>query len=87
MNNKHLKVMRAIFTDPIPANIVWHDIELLFINLGAEVKEGRGSRVRFDLNGEESVFHRPHPNKEATKPMVKSARKFLEIAGYTNDDL
>lgn len=35
--------------------------ESLFIHLGAEVEEGRGSRVCFILNKRKIVFHRPHP--------------------------
>lgn len=43
--------------------------------------EGRGSRVRVELNGVVAVFHRPHPEKEASKGRVKAAREFLEKAG------
>lgn len=32
---------------------------------GARIIEGRGSRVRFELNGVIATFHRPHPQKEA----------------------
>lgn len=57
--------------------------------LGAVVKEGRGSRVRVELNGVVAVFHRPHPEKEASKGKVKAAREFLEKAGVelTEDEL
>ncbi len=63
------------------ANIDWDDIESLLRTLGAVVKEGRGSRVRVALNGVVAVFHRPHPQKEATKGRVKAVRDFLENAG------
>ena len=49
--------------------------------LGAEVTEGRGSRVRVYLNGVRAVFHRPHPAKEAVKGAVKSVRRFLYAVG------
>ncbi|MCP4166704.1 MAG: type II toxin-antitoxin system HicA family toxin [Chloroflexi bacterium] len=49
----------------------------LFVSLGAEVTEGRGSRVRVALNDVRAVFHRPHPQKETDKGAVKSARRFL----------
>ncbi len=32
--------------------------------MGAEITEGRGSRVRVALKGVRAVFHRPHPEKE-----------------------
>lgn len=49
--------------------------------LGAEITEGRGSRVRVYLNGVRAVFHRPHPQKETDKGAVKSVRRFLEATG------
>jgi hypothetical protein len=85
MNAKHRRTLEAIFTQPVPANIRWTDIEALFMALGAIRSEGRGSRVRFVLNGVEAVFHRPHPRPETVKPAVVSAREFLISAGVTND--
>ncbi len=81
MNNKHKKTIDAIFTLPPSANIKWDDIESLFIHLGADVIEAAGSRVCIVLNGKRSVFHRPHPKREAGKGMVKSVRIFLNNAG------
>jgi len=49
--------------------------------VGAKVIEGRGSRVRFELNGVIATFHRPHPQKEAKPYQVRDARRFLEQAG------
>lgn len=49
--------------------------------LGAELSEGRGSRVRVYLNGVRAVFHRPHPRKETDKGALKAVRRFLIIAG------
>lgn len=66
---------------PTQSGIKWKDIESLFINLGATIEEGRGSRVRVLLNEEEAVFHRPHPQKETDKGAVVSVRRFLENAG------
>lgn len=81
MDRKHQKTLQAIFEKPERANIAWRDIEALFTALGAEVSEGRGSRVRVALNKVRAVFHRPHPRKEANKATVKSVRRFLEEAG------
>lgn len=50
------------------------------------VKEGNGSRVRVELNGFIAVFHRPHPEKEASKSRVRAAREFLEKAGVRVED-
>jgi len=81
VESKHRKTLDAIFEKPERANIAWRDIETLFTALGAEVTEGRGSRVRVALNNVRAVFHRPHPQKEANKATVNSVRRFLEEAG------
>jgi hypothetical protein len=81
MIGKHRKTLQAIFADPVRANIPWADVEGLFIASGAEVSEGRGSRVRVSLNGVDAVFHRPHPRKETDKGALKSVRRFLREAG------
>jgi hypothetical protein len=56
-------------------------VESLFRAAGAEVSEGRGSRVRVSLNSVDAVFHRPHPEKETDKGALKSVRRFLSEAG------
>ena len=81
MNNTHRKTLRAIFSSPVSATIEWRRIEALFATLGAEVIEGRGSRVGFKLHGESADFHRPHPGKEAKPYQVRAAREFLELTG------
>jgi hypothetical protein len=83
VNRKQQKTLEAIFEEPVRANIVWKDIETLFLVLGAEVSEGSGSRVRVALHGVRAVFHRPHPQKETDKGAVKSVRRFLQEAGVT----
>jgi hypothetical protein len=81
VDSKHRKTLESIFERPERANIVWRDIEALFIALGAEISEGNGSRVRVALKDVRAVFHRPHPRKETNKGAVKSVRRFLEAAG------
>jgi hypothetical protein len=81
MKKKHRKTLEAIFKRPTQAGISWKDVEALLISLGAVISEGKGSRVRIELNGEDAVFHRPHPEKETDKGAVASMRRFLENAG------
>jgi hypothetical protein len=87
LNNKQRQVLSSIFTNPIPANILWQDIEKLFIALGADVTQGQGSRVRVKLNDVKAVFHEPHPEKETDKGAVKSVREFLLKAGFEPETL
>ncbi|MEA2013986.1 MAG: type II toxin-antitoxin system HicA family toxin [Thermodesulfobacteriota bacterium] len=77
MNKKQRQTLQKVFEKPERADISWNDIEGLFIALGAEVTEGKGSRVRVALNDVRAVFHRPHPERVTNKGAVKSVRRFL----------
>jgi hypothetical protein len=85
MNKKHRKTLQSIFQEPVLSDIGWSDIEAMLKALGAEISEGRGSRLRITLNGVRAVFHRPHPQKETDKGAVKSMRRFLKEAGIHDD--
>jgi hypothetical protein len=82
-SGRHRSTLEAIFADPVRASIAWSDIEAMLKAFGAEIEEGRGSRVRIALNGVRAVFHRPHPQKETDKGAVKSMRRFLTEAETT----
>jgi hypothetical protein len=45
MRSKHVKTLEKIFEDPVRADILWSDIKSLLLTLGAEMSEGRGSRM------------------------------------------
>lgn len=81
LSKKQQQVLERIFHDPVRSDIEWKDIEKLLIALGAEISEGKGSRVRIYLNGIRAVFHRPHPRKETDKGALRSMRRFLNEAG------
>lgn len=83
MNSKHRRTLAAVFADPVSGTIEWAAVEKLLVAAGAQVIEGRGSRVRFEKNGEVATFHRPHPAKEAKRYQVRDARDFLERIGVT----
>ena len=83
---KHRRTLRNIFEDPVRSNVKWTDIEKLLRALGADLSEGRGSRVRTYLNGVKAVFHRPHPEPDTDKGALKSMRRFLTEAGVSLED-
>jgi len=86
VNRKHQKTLIAIFGVPTAASINFADIKKLLVALGAEKFEGKGSRVAFVMpGGEKWEHHRPHPNKEARKYQVESAREFLQRLGYKDE--
>ncbi|MEC4677746.1 MAG: type II toxin-antitoxin system HicA family toxin [Nitrospirota bacterium] len=83
MNSKHRKTLGSVFSRSVRKDLEWARIESLFLALGAELIEGRGSRVRFVLNGVVGTFHRPHPAKEAKPYQVRDARDFLKESEIT----
>ena len=83
MGKRQRKTLKAIFENPVRSNVAWSDIEKMLQALGAELSEGRGSRVRSALHGVRAVFHRPHPQKETDKGALMSMRRFLTEAGVT----
>lgn len=87
MRKKHRQTIRAIHeTGPVRSDIRWSDVEAMIRAAGGEIGEGRGSRVRIALNGEELPLHKPHPRPVMDKGAVVTLRRFLERAGLTPDD-
>lgn len=87
MKSRHKETLKQIFKAPVQSGIIWKDIESMLRALGADISEGRGSRVRIALNDVRAVFHRPHPKKETDKGAVVSMRRFLLEAGVDENDL
>ena len=83
MVRRQTDTLAKVLERPTRADVRWADIESLLRGLGAELSEGRGSRVRVVLKGVRAVFHRPHPRPTADKGTVESVRKFLANAGVT----
>ena len=81
MNKRHEKVLDQIFENPVRADVSWSEIESMLVALGADLSEGRGSRVRIVLDGVRAAFHRPHPRKETDKGALQLMRRFLQEAG------
>ena len=81
MNKKQRRSLEKIFEKPERSDILWNDIESLLKTLGAEISEGRGSRIRVALNDVRAVFHRPHPERVTNKGAVRSVRRFFLESG------
>jgi hypothetical protein len=80
------RTLAQIFAQPTPADLRWSDIEAVLRAAGAEISEGRGSRVRVALKGVRAVFHRPHPQPATKKAAVRAVRDFLVAAGVRPED-
>lgn len=80
LSTRNRGTLESIFEVPTRADVRWTKIETLIRALGGEVSEGKGSRVRFALNGMRATFHRPHPEPETNKYTLEAVRKFLQRA-------
>ncbi|MBI1792405.1 MAG: type II toxin-antitoxin system HicA family toxin [Acidobacteria bacterium] len=81
MQARRRRTLETIFEVPVRSGVEWKEIESLLRARGAEITEGRGSRVRIALNGVRAVFHRPHPRKKTDRGALVSVRRFLTEAG------
>ncbi len=81
MGSRHRRTLEAVFEDPVRANIVWRDVEAMLVHCGATVEERGGSVIAVELNRRVAIFHRPHPQKEAKRYVVRALREFLTLAG------
>ena len=86
MASKHERTLREVFAHPTRANIVWTDIEAMLLYFGCDIQERAGSRIVCARKGVRAVFHRPHPEKEAHRPLVRLVRDFCIEARLTPDE-
>lgn len=85
MKRRHERTLALIFGHPTSGNISWKDIEAMFIELGADITQRKGSRVGVRLFGDRRVFHRPHPGPDTDKGAVASIRDWLKANGVQPD--
>jgi hypothetical protein len=83
MNSKQRATLEAIFSEPVPKNLPWDDIESLLKAIGCKIKNRGGSRAGFSKDNEMLYAHRPHPQKEAKTFTISKVKSFLERLGVT----
>jgi len=81
LNSKHRSTLKAVFENPKRGDILWRDIEGLFVALGGSVENRAGSRRGVVLGERIAIFHEPHPEKVTDKGAIQSVRRFLLSAG------
>ncbi len=81
MNKKQLRTLQKIFGMPTRSDIEWNEVRTLLTAYGADIREGKGSRVRIILNNRILNLHSPHPQKELKKYAVELVRDFLKTTG------
>lgn len=77
MSAKQKKTLSMIFEKPTRSDISWQETVSLLLGIGAIMKEGGGSRVRFKCRGYSLHIHAPHPEKVVSKSTVETIRDFL----------
>jgi hypothetical protein len=86
LSRRQQRTLDRIFEEPARSDVRWQEIETLMTALGAELTEGRGSRIRLALRGVRAVFHRPHPRPETGRSALRSVRRFLTEAGVVREE-
>ena len=78
-NQRHRKVLHAIFSHPVSANIDPKTVEAMFEELGAEVSYNGSGHLAVKLNGQAHAFH--NTQHSLSKDEVVAIRHFLTQAG------
>lgn len=77
---KREKLVEKFLTKPLRKDLTFDELEKLFLMLGYQKKEGRGSRVRFSNLETGDVFttHKPHPGNILKSYVVKEVYEKLK---------
>jgi hypothetical protein len=78
MNNKHKKTLTKLLTRPILSNVKFDDVDKLLIALDLERIEASGSRITYKFDEDNFItLHKPHPNNEIKRYVVKKLQILL----------
>ncbi|MBE8190395.1 MAG: type II toxin-antitoxin system HicA family toxin [Candidatus Thioglobus sp.] len=64
-------------TVPVLASIEFDEVARCLQAMGYEFQQREGSRVAFIIKNEELPLHKPHPQKELKKYVVRNLQKFI----------
>jgi predicted RNA binding protein YcfA (HicA-like mRNA interferase family) len=79
--SKKEKLLQRFLTVPVRNDLTFNELNSLLLSLGFEMKEGKGSRVKF-LHKEKKLIvstHKPHPSPELCEDFVKDVQQILKI--------
>ncbi len=82
LSSKQIKTVGAIFEEPIRSDVEWTDIENLLRGLGAELSEGRGSRVRVISQRGPSCFSSSSSAKRDEQGGAQVSEAISDRSGY-----
>jgi len=81
VNKKQRKTLAGIYEKPTRCDVSWRAVESLFKAIGADIFEGRGSRVSVVFDQRVLDIHKPPPSGEMKKYAVEKIRDFLAVIG------
>lgn len=77
MSSKKMKsIFEKVISGPIKP-MKWQDIQALLLALGAVKREGKGSSLKFIIEGRPIIFHKPHPDNELKRYVIRQIRDYL----------
>jgi predicted RNA binding protein YcfA (HicA-like mRNA interferase family) len=79
--SKKEKLLRMFQTTPVRNDLTFSELKTLLFGLGFEMKEGKGSRVKFFHEEKKLIIstHKPHPNPELCEEFIKDLQQILKI--------
>ncbi|HOE18743.1 MAG TPA: type II toxin-antitoxin system HicA family toxin [Syntrophorhabdaceae bacterium] len=81
MNKRQRKTLADIYEKPTRCDVSWRAVESLFRAIGADIFEGKGSRVSVVLDKRVLDIHKPHPSSQINKYAIEKIRDFLAMIG------
>jgi len=75
-SKKNKSIFNKIISGPIKP-MKWQDIQALLLALGAVKKEGKGSSLKFIIEGRPIILHKPHPDNELKRYVIRQIRDYL----------
>ena len=79
--SKKEKFLKKFQTTPVRNDLTFSELKTLLLGLGFEMKEGKGSRVKFFHEEKKLIIstHKPHPNPELCEEFIKDLQQILKI--------
>ena len=79
MNHRHRKLLHALFSHPLPANLDRREVESLMSEIGASVDHSGHGRLLFRHAGHSVSIHASE--HDLSKDDVVHLKKFVEACG------
>ena len=79
--SKKEKLLKKFLAEPARNDLTFNELRALLNHLGFEVKEGKGSRIKF-FHKERKLMvslHKPHPAPELCREFIRDVQPILNI--------